>query len=199
MTDTQPPDDPDGDPSYSYKPGLLGAPLTLRLRRDGLEFHGGYIKALVPYDKIHRVRLMYRPATMQGHRFTTEIWSTAAPKLQIVSATWGGLALQQRLDAPYAAFVTELHRRLAAAGSKARFRCGMPRVAFAIGLAMIAAMIFAFLMLMFKSVQASDWRTGGVILALFAIFAWQLGSFFVRNRPGDYRPDAIPPQVLPRG
>jgi len=188
----------EGDPSYSYKPGLVSAPLMLWLRRGGLEFRSTYANGFIPYDRIRRVRLMYRPATMQGYRFTTEIWSTGAPKLQVVSTTWGGLALQQRLDASYATFVTELHRRLAAAGSKAQFRRGMASIAFAFGTAVVAAVVFAFLMLMFQAAQLSDWRSSAVIAAIFAVFAWQLGNFFVRNRPGDYRPEAIPPQLLPR-
>jgi hypothetical protein len=30
------------------------------------------------------------------------------------------------------------------------------------------------------------------------VFAYQLGTYFYRNRPSRYRPDAIPPEVLPK-
>ena len=201
MTDIKSPaetEEPEGDPSYSYKAAMVGAPLELRLRRGGLEFRGGFVNGFIPYDRIRRIRLMYRPATMQGYRFTTEIWSAGSPKIRIISTSWAGLAMQLRQDKPYTAFVTELHNRLAAIGSKARFRYGMTNIAFAVGIVVVAATVFAFLMLIAKSVQDSDWRSSAVIAAIFAVIAWQLGSFFVRNRPGEYRPGAIPPQVLPQ-
>jgi hypothetical protein len=32
-----------------------------------------------------------------------------------------------------------------------------------------------------------------------ALFLWQVGGYFRRNRPGHYRPDALPRELLPRG
>ena len=37
-----------------------------------------------------------------------------------------------------------------------------------------------------------------VVAIFFLVFAYQLGTYFYRNRPGRYRPDAIPPSVLPK-
>ena len=37
-----------------------------------------------------------------------------------------------------------------------------------------------------------------VVAIFFLVFAYQLGTYFYRNRPGRYRPDAIPSSVLPR-
>jgi len=40
---------------------------------------------------------------------------------------------------------------------------------------------------------------GATLIGLFLLlFVWQAGKFFRRNRPGEYRPDALPPEVLPR-
>src|SRR5882672_7394523 len=62
----------DGDPSYSYKPSLAGGPVTFWLRRDGLEWNVGRRSGVIRYDRIRWVRLSYRPATLQSHRFTAE-------------------------------------------------------------------------------------------------------------------------------
>jgi hypothetical protein len=41
---------------------------------------------------------------------------------------------------------------------------------------------------------------GAAVAGVFlAFYLWQLGTFFRRNRPGRYRPDAIPAAVLPGG
>jgi len=36
-------------------------------------------------------------------------------------------------------------------------------------------------------------RGGG----FFALFAWQSGTYFRRNRPGRYRPDGLPRDLVP--
>ena len=196
-TSTEPPAS-DDDPFYSFKVNLGGAPTMLWLRRDGLEWNIGRRSGLVRYDRIRRVRLSYRPATLQAHRFTTELWAADAPKIQIASTSWQGLTMQQRFDAPYVAFVTELHRRMDAVNSQARFQCGMARAAHLIGLVVVAAAALAFAMLMFKAAQIGEWRTAGIIGVIFAVFGWQIGSYVIRNQPAEYRPAAIPPRVLPR-
>lgn len=188
----------DEDPSYSYKPSLAGAPVMLWLRPDGLEWVSGRRSGLLRYGRIRRIRLSYRPATMQTHRFVTDIWSSDAPKLQIASVSWQGLTMQQRQDAPYAAFVTELHRRLAAARSTAIFRCGVPAVLYGLGLVVVCGALLTFVMLMIKAAQIDEWRAVAVIGVVFVVSAWQLGGYFRYNRPGEYRPEDIPPYVLPR-
>jgi hypothetical protein len=143
--------------------------------------------------------MSFRPVTMQSHRFVTEIWSTDGPKIQIASASWRSPLEQQRLDAPYRAFVTELHRRLAAAGSPAKFLSGMPAAIYWIGATVFAALMLAMSVLLVHAIRLNEW-TGVAIVSLFlAVFAIQVGSYFRRNRPGRYRPDAIPAAVLPRG
>jgi hypothetical protein len=42
--------------------------------------------------------------------------------------------------------------------------------------------------------------SGAVFVAVFlGAFLWQAGTFFRRNRPRIYAPEAIPAAVLPRG
>ena len=48
--------------------------------------------------------------------------------------------------------------------------------------------------------RARGARLGGAafIGAFVALLLWQGGNFFRRNRPGTYRPDALPRALLPR-
>ena len=187
-----------GDPGYAYKPSLIGAPCLFALKPDALHWQIAGRMGRVRYDRVRAVRLSFRPVTMQSHRFVTEIWSADNPKIQIASASWRSPVEQQRLDAPYKAFVTELHRRLAAAGSTAKFSAGMPAVIYWLGAAVFAALMLAMGVLLVHAVWLKEW-TGAAIVALFlVVFVLQLGNFFRRNRPARYRPDAIPAAVLPR-
>ena len=144
------------------------------------------------------VRLSYRPVTMQSHRFITEIWSADNPKIQIASVSWRSLVEQERLDAAYSAFVAELHRRLAAAGTTARFSTGMPVAVYWIGVVVFAAVMVAMGVLIVRAMQAGQWTGAGIVGLFFVVFVYQLGNYFHRNRPGRYRPDALPANVLPR-
>jgi hypothetical protein len=197
--ESQVPRDSDDVPTYAYKPNLVGAPWVFQLKDDGLEWHYGRRSGLVPYDRVQRVRMSFRPATLQSHRFLTEIWSPLSPKLQISSTSFRSMMEQARQDAPYREFVTELHRRFAAAGTAAQFQNGMHPLIYWMGAVVFGVITVALAVLLLWALRHADW-TGAVVLAgVAALFLWQAGGVFYRNRPGRYRPDALPPAVLPRG
>jgi hypothetical protein len=104
---------------------------------------------------------------------------------------------QERFDRDYAAFVTELHRRLATAGVAAQFSAGLPAAIYWVGAAMFAAVMIAMAVLIVRSLQTQQWSAAAVVGVFFVVFAVQIGNYFRRNRPGRYRPDAIPPELLP--
>jgi len=189
----------DGALSYAFKASSFGAPWEFELRPEGLKWSAGRRAGLLRYDKINRIRLSFRPVTMQSHRFQTEIWSEEMPKIQIASTTWRGIVEQTRQDEAYTAFVVELHRRLAAAGVRARFSIGIPSVKYWIGLVVFVAIAFGLSALLVQALRVKEWGGAALIGGFFGLFVWQLGNFFRRNRPDDYAPDAVPANVLPRG
>ena len=186
------------DPVYSFKPSLMGAPCHFALRQEGVQWERGRYAGLVRYDHIRSVRMSFRPVTMQSQRYITEIWSSDNPKLLISSASWRSLIEQERLDSAYTAFVTELHRRIAAAGATVAFTSGMPVVTYFIGVVVFAAAILAMGALTVRAMQLDDWKVAALVGVLFLVFAIQIGNYFRRNLPVRYRPDAIPANVLPR-
>ena len=42
-----------------------------------------------------------------------------------------------------------------------------------------------------------EWTAAALIGAFVALFAWHSGGFFDRNRPRDYRPNALPDKLVP--
>jgi hypothetical protein len=186
-----------GELRYAYRSSLLGAPCEFALKPDALEWQIGRRSGRVRYDRVRSVRLSFRPATMQSHRFITELRSDGNPKLQICSTSWRSMVQQERLDAPYIAFISALHRRLAEAGSTARFSAGMPVLPYWVGVVVFAVVIVAFAVIAFRGLQAGQ-RSGAAIVGAFAlVFAIQLGNYFRRNWPRRYRPQAIPDNVMP--
>jgi hypothetical protein len=191
-------DEPPGDPTYAFKASLIGSMCQFTLKPNALEWQVGRRSGSIRYDTIRAVRLTYRPVTMQSHRFITEIWSPGNPKIQIVSVSWRSIMEQQRLDAAYAAFIIELHRRLAAAGAPARFSTGLPFATYWAGVVIFGAVLVATGSLLVRAMNFDQWAPMVVVAIFFLVFAYQLGTYFYRNRPGRYRPNAVPAEVLPK-
>ena len=188
----------EGDVAYSYKSSLISAPFEFRLAPDSLHWGKGTARGRTPYRQIQRVRLGFRPMTMQNHRFVMEVW-TEGPKLTIASMSWKSMAEHERLDARYRVFVTELCRRIGAAGGQTLFQTGSPVILYWPGVVIFVGASLAIAALIVRALQAQVWSGAAFVAAFFAFFLWQAGTFFRRNRPGIFKADAIPPSVLPGG
>jgi hypothetical protein len=186
------------DPNYHYKPALLGAVWEFRLRPDAVEWQLGRRSGRLPYDRVRRIRLSFRPVTMQTYRFIAEIWPKEGPKLQIASTSWRSILEQERKDADYVAFLSELHRRVAATDGRADFVTGSPPFLYWPGLVVFAVASLAMAALTVRAIQVEAWEAAAIVGGLFALFLWQVGGFFRRNRPGRYRPETLPPDLIPR-
>jgi len=191
-------DEDDAGPSYSFKPSVIGGWCTFTLKPDGLHWQIGARSGRVRYERIRAVRLSFRPVTMQSRRFVTEVWSTDNPKIQIVSVSWRSVVEQVRQDGPYADFVAELHRRLAACSSTAQFTTGLPAISYWFGVLTFVAVLVAMAVVMLRTARIEQWSASAIVAAIFVVFAVQIGNYFRRNRPQRYRPDAIPREVLPK-
>jgi len=185
------------DPTYAFKSSLMGAGFELRLAIDGLEWRRGGQAGRVPYDRIRRIRLSFRPMTMQNYRFLAEVWTADGPKLQIASTSWKSLFEHERFDAPYRAFVIELCRRVGAAKDLTLFETGSPAWIYWPGVAVFVAASLALAGLIVRALMTEIWSGAAFVAAFLALFLWQAGNIFRRNRPGTFSPDAVPPQVLP--
>jgi hypothetical protein len=199
VTETNSDPAPGDELNYSFRPSVLGAPRSFRLSADALAWDIGRRSGRVALDRVRRVRMSFRPATLQNHRFVTEIWSSDGPRLDIVSSSWKSMVEQVKLDRDYRVFITELHRRLAAMGTTARFDTGTNPLTYWAGLAVFVATGLALAIIITRAVQGRAIGAAILVGAFLAAFLWQAGNFFRRNRPGRYRPDALPAELLPKG
>jgi hypothetical protein len=182
-------DNPDDATTYAYRPSVLGATWSFRLTPDGIVWDAGRRSA--------RVRMSFRPATLQSQRFLTEIWSRDGTKLRILSSSWKSMVEQTRLDDSYCAFVTALHGRLQAAGACCDYVSGASPFLYWLGLATFVATSLVIAALIVRVLQAGATAAALLIAGFLAGFLWQAGGYFRRNRPGRYSPDALPPHQLP--
>lgn len=183
--------------AYSYRPSMQGAPRQFRLTGEGIDWVNGRHSGHIPFSDVQRVRLSFRPTSMQSQRFVTELWAEGAPKLKIMSSSWKSIAEQERQDKPYTAFVAELHKRVAAAAPRARYEQGGYPLVYWPGLLMFAAVALGIAALFVRALQAGTSAGALMVGGFLALFLWQGGNFFRRNRPGRYSADALPAEVLP--
>lgn len=183
--------------AYTFRPSLLGAPFTFRLMENGLAFEAGRRSGVVAYGDIRRVRLSFKPASMQSQRYVTELWAAGAPKLTVVSSSWKSMVLHERQDKAYSAFVRDLHRRLAAAGTTASYERGTSPFIYWPGFVVFAAVTLAIALLVVRALQSSAYAGAAFIAGFLALFLWHGGNFFRRNKPGVYRPGSPPGELLP--
>ena len=150
-----------------------------------------------PYGAIAAIRLSYRPVSMQSRRFRADIAALPHGRIAILSTSWQTAALMAPQDQDYRAFIVQLHRRMAEAGSRAVLVGGLkpPIYAAAIGLLTLVAVAMAGL---FVRAAMIGQFAGILFLAGFAaLFAWQVGGFVARNRPRAYAFDDLPQALLP--
>jgi hypothetical protein len=177
----------------------MGSPLMFVLAPDALEWRTGRRESRIPYMAIRRLRMSFRPQTMQTQRFCTEIWSEGHPKLKVVSTSWKSLFEQTGQGDDYARFVVALHRQLADRNSNVAYQAGTVVPVYWGGVVLFVGCALAMAALIVLALQERAWSGAAFIAAFLGVFLWQAGTFLRRNRPGRYRPDCLPAQLLPGG
>jgi len=183
--------------SYVYKASLISSAYQFELTDSGLSWRIGRRSGVWPYADIASIRLSYRPMSMQSRRFRADIARVGGGRIAILSTTWQTVSLMTPQDQDYRAFVTELHRRMKAAGSKASLTGGIGTMTYAVAVAMLALLAIAMVGLLVRALATSEF-TGALFLVGMAIwFAWTIGGFIKRNRPRGYSFDQLPGTLLP--
>jgi hypothetical protein len=185
-------------PSYAYKPSVMGAPVVFHLRDDVFEWSRGRQHGQIPYRDISALRLSFRPVTMQYARYQLQMRGAGMPSTTIASASWRSMVEMQSQLPEFRAFVLELHRRIAAAGGTPQCRAGIFPPLYWIGALTFAATSVGIAVLIVRALQAQQWAGAGFIAAFLALFLWQAGQFFRRNKPGVYPLTAPPDELLPK-
>ena len=200
MGQTPPPENseaPDDPTHYTFRQSPAGAPSEFILGETEIEWRSGLRSLKIPYREIRQVRLVYRPVTLQNYRFVAEVKSRIGIKFTIASTSWRSLVEHERHDRFYMAFLTELHRRLAAAGGDVAYLRGAPAFLYWPGLLIFTVLMLATAALAVRTVQSGEWQSSLFIAAMLGFFLWQTATFFRRNKPGVYAPDRLPAELLP--
>ncbi len=182
---------------YAYKASLIGSAHQFELTDAGLMWEVAGRSGIWAYTDIAAIRLSYRPVSMQSRRFRADIENAGGRRIAVLSTTWQTVSLMTPQDHGYRAFITELHRRMAEAGSKAALIGGIGPKAYAAALVLLSLLAVAMAGLLARALFTGEF-TGALFLVGFALlFAWQIGGFVKRNRPRSYAFGDLPDALLP--
>jgi hypothetical protein len=182
---------------YAYKASLIGSAHQFELTEQGLSWRIASRTGLWPYADIANVRLSYRPVSMQARRFRADLGEAGGGRLAIFSTSWQTAALMAPQDKDYRAFIVELHRRMAQAGSQAVLSGGLHPRLYAAAIICVALLGVAMAGLLVRSVATGEWAGALFLIGFAALFVWQVGGFIARNRPLTYHFDDLPKALLP--
>jgi len=183
--------------SYAYKASLIGAAQHFELTDNGLSWRFAGRAGTWAYAEIAAVSLSYRPVSMQARRFRADLRHESGARLVILSTSWQTAALMAPQDQPYRVFITELHARMAKAGSRAVLAGGLGRTAYAAGLTLVMVVAVLMTMLLLRALVTGEYAGALFLIGFAALFGWQVGGFIRRNRPLSYSFDHIPDALLP--
>lgn len=183
--------------SYTYKASLISSAQQFVLTDDGLSWRIGGRSGLWPYAEISAIRLSYRPMSLQARRFRADIWKAGGGRVAILSTTWQTVSLMTPQDQGYRTFITELHRRMKAAGSRASLTGGIGTLSYAAAVVMLALLAIAMVGLLVRALSTSEFTGALFLIGISIWFAWTIGGFIKRNRPRKYSFDALPETLLP--
>jgi hypothetical protein len=182
---------------YAYKASLIGSAHQFELTDAGLSWQISGRSGVWAYTDIASIRLSYRPSSMQSRRFRADINSKGGGRIAVLSTTWQTVSLMAPQDDGYRAFITELHRRMAAAGSRAALVAGIGPKTYVAALAMLTFLAVSMSGLFVRAVWTGEWYGALFLVGFAALFTWQIGGFVRRNRPRTYDFDDLPEALLP--
>ncbi len=183
-------------PSYRVRRTAFERERWYLLDEPGLRLReAGRAERLIPYHSIRGLRLTHTPTRYIRDLYRCRIRLADGGRLLLSNQHYLGLGRFEDRGQEYAGFVRALHRRLQ--GHKAVFDQGVGPVAYWAmwGLGLSVGLLLAIVLLV--GALNGDFRLLFGALAGFLPLGSLVYLFLKRNRPRPYRPDAIPPELLP--
>jgi hypothetical protein len=149
------------------------------------------------YDDIAEIRLAFAPTRFATNRYRAQIIFRAGGMAELFNTDYQGIGNFPEQNEAYAAFLRELHRRVAAAGKATVFRMGNSPLGYAMNI-LLTVFIFAMIALAFVLLTMFGlvW-IAAVKLAILLYFIPTLIRYIRRAKPAAYDPLAVPAEVLP--
>ena len=182
---------------YAFRKSALEKEKTYALTKEGIEVtdHEGN-KTMHHYSDVSKVNTSYA-ASKNNSFYQCELKMASGPSLQLKSQHYRGLADFEDRNEAYREFVTALHKLLAAANPNVAYKKGISVAVYIASMAIfiIAGILFPIIAIFALIAGSTIYGIIGIIGSLFLII--RMVTYSKKNKPGNYEPDNIPPNLLP--
>ena len=147
------------------------------------------------YEDISLVRLTYAPGRLRSNNYQCTIESNKGDH-SFASSSFVSFANFRSDPLRYRAFVKELIAKLSAANPEVSLRSGKTRKGYIFSVVIMLALFFAIALLIYLMgdyMSSISWLKFILILLLIPMAL----SYVMKNRPGVFTADNIPPKLLP--
>ena len=188
------------DFAYSYKSSLIAAPFEFRLTSDALHWRKGGASGHTLYRNIRRVRLSFRPMTMQNSPASSPKSGRTDPSSRSLRRPGRAWSSMSGSMSRYRVFIAELCRRIGAAGGQTRLQTGSPPIMYWIGVVVFVGASLALASLIVRALQFAAWGARRVHRGVSRpCSCGRPARSSAATAPARFAPDAVPEAVLPRG
>jgi hypothetical protein len=149
------------------------------------------------YGEVKELRLLYDPARAAPNRFRCDLNSVAGHRVSLMSRSFVAPGVYEDRTSGYPPFVRELIKRVSESAPHCKFYAGQTPWSFYGGhaLALIGVLIIAHLAARFGGLPPkAALILKGVMIGAYAAVALRAAR---RNRPRSFKPQSIPPGMLP--
>ncbi len=152
---------------------------------------------VVPLSSIRSLRLDYAPSRPERNRYRCTLLATGFFGLEFYNRTYKAPFVFNDTSPEYVAFVRALHAALIAHAPRCRYHAGAGWGSYVLNLLVTVwiALCFAAISWFLSRVNLT-WMIA-IKIALLLFYMPALVHWVHRNRPREYEPESIPPDVLP--
>jgi len=182
---------------YAFRPRPFAAETVVDLTDRAIEAQRAGKDSTIALRDIVTIRLFYAPRGINFTGFRAKLYTRGGTTLAFEDRSFKGLVEQERLEAAYRAFVSELCSRAEAANPNVLLYGGRAVTILALvgGVGLLTTNLLAYFVL--RSVMEGKVLLAAGIAVFVGWFAAWTWAYVMRNRPQSFRAAAIPPQVLP--
>ncbi|MDJ1158489.1 hypothetical protein QNA08_09605 [Chelatococcus sp. SYSU_G07232] len=203
MTDMLPHDAPSAEDrdtgalAYRHRPKPVGFENAFRLEGDRLVVDSGRKVSTVALAAVESLRLTYEPKNVTSKGFRTTLLLADGRKLSLTNLDWRTMVEARREDENYRRFVLALVAAVAKANPRARLLAGRSRLSWLLLVAVTSLTVMGLAAFSLRASMQAAPAAALLGLAVLAVTLWQLMPMIRRNRPREFAPDAVPPDLLP--
>ena len=183
--------------AYKQRPRPFAGEVIFALTDDGLFVDNGRRQETIPYAAIQTLRLTFGYRNIGTPIFMCRIRRERGRTVTLSNLNWKGYVEYEAQDKGYTIFVRELVQKIAAANPRVLLERGRPGLSYLLTLAVGVSALLGFTGATLFGLTRGNWLLATLGIIFLFPFARQVHGMITRNKPGLFKADSLPSDLLP--